>query len=80
VDEEVDTKKGLPAFGFCLRRFSKKEIPGVEEQDLPSLLFYLGDQRGFLGDTAKRISESPTGFNFTHHIIRIEDGELDLWR
>jgi hypothetical protein len=80
VDEEIDTKKGLPAFGFCLRRFSKKEIPGVKEQDLPPLLFYLGDQRGFLGDTAKRISESPTGFNLTHHIIRIEDGELGLWR
>jgi len=80
VDEEVNTKKGIPAFGFCLRRFSKKKIPGVEEEDLPPFLFHLGGQSGFLGDTAKRVSESPARLDLAHHIIRIEDAELGLWR
>jgi len=35
VDEEINTKKGILAFAFCLRRFSKKKIPGVEEEDPP---------------------------------------------
>jgi hypothetical protein len=39
-------------------------------------LFYLGDKSGLLGDTAKRISESPARLNLTHHIIGIEDAEL----
>jgi hypothetical protein len=79
VDEEINAKKGIPAFGFCLRRFSKKKIPGVEEQDFP-FLFDLRGQSGFLGDTAKGISESPARLDLTHHIIRIEDAELGLWR
>jgi hypothetical protein len=80
VDEEIDTKKSIPAFGFCLRRFSKEKIPGVEEQDLPPLLFHLGDQSGFLGDTAKRVSESAARLDLAHHIICIENAELGLWR
>jgi hypothetical protein len=80
VDEEINTKKGIPAFGFGLRRFSKKKITGVEEEDLPPFLFHVGDKGGLLGDTAKRISESPTGFDLAHHVIRIEDAELGLWR
>jgi hypothetical protein len=78
LDEEVNTKQGIPAFGFCLRRFSEKEIPGVEKEDLPPFFFDLGNESGFLGNTAKRISESPTRLDFTHHIIRIEDAELGL--
>jgi hypothetical protein len=76
LDEKVDTKQVIPAFGFCLGRFTKKEISGVEKENLPSLFFYLGNESGFLGDTAKRISESPTRLDLTHHIIRIEDAEL----
>jgi hypothetical protein len=80
VDEKINTKKGIPAFGFCLRRFSEKKIPGVEEEDPSPCLFNLGGQSRFLGDTAKRVSESPTGFDLAHHIIRVEDAELGLWR
>jgi len=80
VDEEINTKMGLPAFGFCLRRFSKKKIPGVEEENLPPRLLHLGDQGGFLGDTAMRVSESPTRLDLAHHIVRIEDAELGLGR
>jgi len=79
VDEQINTEKSIPAFGFCLGRFSEKKIPGVEEEDLPPCLFDLGDQSGFLGDTAKRVSESATRFDLTHHIIRIQDAELGLW-
>jgi hypothetical protein len=80
VDKEINTKKDIPPFGFCLRRFSKKKIPGVEEQDFPPFLFDLRSQSRFLGDTAKGVSESPARLDLTHHIIRIEDGELSLWR
>jgi hypothetical protein len=78
LDEEINAKKRIPALGFCLRGFSKKKISCVEKEDLFPFLFYLGDKRGFLGDTAKRVSKSPTGLDLTHHIIRIEDAELDL--
>ena len=79
MDEEVNTEKGVPASGFRLRKLSKKEIPGVEEEDLPPSLFDLGDQRGFLGDPTKRVSKSPTRLDLAHHIIRVEDAELGLW-
>jgi len=80
VDEQINTEKSIPAFGFCLGRFSEKKIPGVEEEDLLPCLLDLGGQRRFLGDTAKRVSESPTRLDLAHHIIRIEDAKLDLWR
>jgi hypothetical protein len=78
LDEKVNTKEGIPALGFCLRRFSKKKISGVEKKDLPPFLFRLGDKSGFLGNTAKRVSESPTGLDLPHHIIGIENHELIL--
>jgi hypothetical protein len=80
VDEEVNAEKGVTAFGFRLRRHSKKEIPGVEEEDFPPFLPHLGDKRGFLGNAAKRVSESPARLDLAHHIIRIDDAELGLWR
>jgi hypothetical protein len=76
LNEEVNTEKGIPAFGFCLGRFSEKEIPGVEKKDLPPFFFDLGNESGSLGNTAKGISKSPTRLDLTHHIIRIEDAEL----
>jgi hypothetical protein len=76
LDEEIDTKQVIPAFGFCLGRFTEKEISGVEKENLPPLFFYLRNESGLLGDTAKRISESPTRLDLTHDIIRIEDAEL----
>jgi hypothetical protein len=76
LDEEVNTKQGILAFGFCLGRFSEKEIPGVEKEDLPPFFFDLGNESSFLGNTAKGVSESPTRLNLTHHIICIEDAEL----
>jgi hypothetical protein len=60
-----------------LRRFSKKKIPGVKEEDLSPFLFHPGDHGGLLGDTAKRISESPTRLDLTHHIVCINNGELN---
>jgi len=76
LDEEIDTKKGIPAIGFGLRRFSKKKISSVKEKDILPFLLHLGDEGGFLGNTAKRVPESPTGLNLAHHIVRIEDAEL----
>jgi hypothetical protein len=61
-----------------LRRFSEKQVSGIEEKDLFPFLFHLGDKRGFLGNTAKRASKSPTRLDLTHHIIRIDDAELIL--
>jgi hypothetical protein len=74
--EEIDTKQVILAFGFCLGRFTEKEIPGVEKENLPPFFFDLGNKSGFLGNTAKRISESPTRLDLTHHVIGIEDAEL----
>jgi hypothetical protein len=79
VDEKIDPKKGILAFGFCLKRFSEKKIPGIEEEDSPSCPFDLGSQRRFLGNTAERVPESSARLDLTHHIIRVEDAELGLW-
>ena len=76
VDKEVNAEKGIPAFGFRLRRQSKKEISGVEEEDFSPFFFHLGDQRGFLGNAAKRVSESPARLDLAHHIVRVDDAEL----
>jgi hypothetical protein len=76
LDEKVNTKQSIPAFGFCLGRFSEKEITGVEKEALPPFLFHLGEKSGSLGNTAKRISESAARLDLTHHIIGIEDAEL----
>jgi hypothetical protein len=78
LDEKVDTQKSISAFGFRLRRFSKKEISGVEEKDLSPLFFQLGDKGGLLGDTTKGIPKSSTGLNLTHHVVRVDDAELDF--
>ena len=76
MDEEIDTEQVILAFGFCWGMFPEKEISGVEKENLPPFFSYLRNESGFLGDTAKRISESPTRLDLTHHIIRIEDAEL----
>jgi len=78
LDEKVYTEKGIPAFGFSLRRLSKKEIPCVEKKNLPPFLFHLGNKSGFLGHTAKRVSESPARLDFTHHIVCVDDAELNF--
>ncbi len=71
----MGAEKGIPAFGLGWRRFSKEKIPGVEEEKPLPFLFHLGDKRGLLGDTAKRVSESPAGLDLAHHIVRIDDGK-----
>jgi hypothetical protein len=78
LDEEIDTQKGICSFGFRLRKFSKKEVSGIEKEDLSPLFFYLQDKGGFLGDTAKRAPESPTGLDLAHHIVGVDDAELDF--
>jgi hypothetical protein len=78
LDEEIDTQKGISPFRLRLRRLSKKEVSRIEEEDLSPLLFYLGNQTGFLGDTAKRASKSSAGLNLTHHIIGVDDAELSF--
>jgi hypothetical protein len=78
LDEEIDTQKGISPFGFRLGRFSKKEISGVEEKDLSFLFFQLGDKGGLLGDTAKGAPESAAGLDLAHHIVRVNDAELDF--
>jgi hypothetical protein len=78
LDEEVNTKKSVPAFSFCLKRFSKEEVPGIKEKKLSPFLFHLENKSGFLGHTAKRVSESPTRLDLTHHIVGVNDAELDF--
>jgi hypothetical protein len=78
LDEEVHTKQSIPAFGFCLGRFSKEKVSGIKEKDLPPFFFHLGDKSRFLGDPTKRTSESATGFHLTHHIVSVDDAELNF--
>jgi hypothetical protein len=78
LNEEVNTKKCISSFGFRLRRFTKEEVSGVEEKDLSSFFFYLRDKGRFLGNTTKRVPESPAGLDLTHHIIGVDDAELDF--
>jgi hypothetical protein len=77
LDEEIETKECISSFGLRLRRFSKEEVSGVKEKDLSTLFFYLRDKCRFLGDTTKRAPESPAGLDLTHHIIGVDDAELD---
>jgi hypothetical protein len=77
LDKEIDTKESISSFGLRLRRFSKEEVSGVKEKDLSTLFFYLRDKCRFLGDTTKRAPESPAGLDLTHHIIGVDDAELD---
>jgi hypothetical protein len=78
LDEEIHAEKGIPAFGFGLEGLTKKEISCIEEKDFSTLLFYLRDKSGFLGHTAKRVSESSTRLDLTHHIVGVNDAELDF--
>jgi len=61
-----------------LEGLAKKEISCVEKKGLFPSFFYLGDQGGFLGYTAKRIPESSTRFDLAHYIIGVNDAELCL--
>jgi hypothetical protein len=76
LDEKIDPEESIPAFGFGLEWLPKQEVPGIEEENFLSFFFHLGDQGRFLGDTAKRTPKSPTGLDFTHHIIGVDDTEL----
>jgi hypothetical protein len=78
LDEKIDTQEGIPLFDLCLRRFSKKEVSCVEEEDFPPVAFGLMNDRCFLGDTAKRTPESPTGFDLAHDIVCVDNAKLDF--
>jgi hypothetical protein len=78
LDEEINTKKSVSSFSLRLRRFSKKKVSGVEKKNLSSFFSYLRDQGRFLGDTAKRLPESPTGINLSHHIVGVDNTESDF--
>jgi len=78
LDEEINTKECISLFGLRLGKFSKEEVSCVKEKDFFPLFFYLNDKSRFLGDTTKRAPESPTGLNFPHHIIRVDDAEMDF--
>jgi hypothetical protein len=78
LDEEIDAEESLPVFDFGLRSSSKKKISGIEKEDILPFLFHLGDESGFLGNTAKGVSESTAGLDLTHHIVRVDDAELIL--
>jgi hypothetical protein len=78
LDKEIDTQESVFSFGLCLRKFSEKEVSTIKEEKLSPLSSYLDDKARFLGDTAKRIPESPTGLDLTHHIICIDDAEFDF--
>jgi hypothetical protein len=78
LDEKIDTQEGIPLFDLCLRRFSKKEVSCVEEEDFPPVAFRLMNDRCFLGDTAKRTPESPARFDLAHDIVCVDNAKLDF--
>jgi hypothetical protein len=78
LEEEIDAKQCISPFRFCLGRLPKKEIAGIDEENFSSLAHHLTDQSCLLGHTAKGIPESPTGLDLAHHIIRVDDAELDF--
>jgi hypothetical protein len=78
LDEKIDPKEAVLSLRFCLGRFSKEEITGVEKENGLSFLFHLIHQGRFLGHTAKGIPKSPAGFNLSHHVIGIDQGEFNL--
>jgi hypothetical protein len=43
LDEKIDAEKGISVFGFGLEGLAEKEISRVEEKNLSSFLFDLGD-------------------------------------
>jgi hypothetical protein len=78
LDEEIHAQKGIFAFRLRLRKFSKKQISCIQEKDFLPFASQLLNQRCFLGDTAKRASESSAGLDLAHHIVGVDDAELDL--
>jgi len=78
LDEEFNPKECIPSFGLCLKGFPEEEVSSVKEKNLSSLFLYLRNKGRLLGDTAKRAPESTTGFNLTHHIVSVNDAELDF--
>jgi hypothetical protein len=78
LDEEIDAKQSISPFRFCLGGLPKKEIAGIDEENFSPLAHHLTDQGCLLGHTAKGIPESPAGLDLAHHIIRVDDAELDF--
>jgi len=78
LDEEFRPEKPVLLFRLCLRRLSEEEVSGIEEKDPSPLFSELGNKGRFLGETAKRVPKSAAGLDLAHHIIRINDGDLDF--
>jgi hypothetical protein len=78
LDEEIDAKQCISPFRFRLGKLPKKEIAGIDEKNFFPFAHYLTDQGCLLGHTAKGVSESPAGFDLPHHIIGVNDAELDF--
>jgi hypothetical protein len=78
LDEEIDAKQSISPFGFCLGRLPKKEIAGIDEENFSPLASDLMDQGCLLGHTAKGIPKSPAGLDLAHHVIGVNDAELDF--
>jgi hypothetical protein len=78
LDEEIDAKQCISPFRFCLGRLPKKQIAGIDEENFSPLAHHLTDQGCLLGHTAKGIPESPAGLDLAHHIICVDDAELDF--
>jgi hypothetical protein len=76
LNEEINPEECIFSFGLGFGRFSKEKISSVEEKNLFPFFSYLRDKGRFLGDTAKRASESPARLDFTHDIIGVNDTEL----
>jgi len=78
LDEEINAKECVSPFGLRLGKFSKEEVSSVEEKGASPFFFYLGDKSRFLGDTTKRAPESPARLDLTHHIIGVNEAEMDF--
>jgi hypothetical protein len=77
LDEEIDAKQCISPLRFCLGRLPKKEIAGIDKKNFFPLAHQLTDQGCLLGHTAKGVSESPARLHLAHHIIRVDDAELN---
>jgi len=61
-----------------LGNFSKEEVSSVDEKGASPFFFYLGYIIRFDAATTERAPESPARLDLTHHIIGVNEAEMDF--